>query len=229
MSKKQIDNTMVYWSPRGIGYDSVPCFVTKQMKCDGRPNISGFVSSREDGEKVVEIFGGYARLDFRAFEPNWIQVKVGVEKGHEEVLERLEVAVNDGILTPKRLAWAINPPENRDGEPLIVRHARFDSHGSYAAMGKRIQEIYDDYDMESGKHDLGRLSVHATKAKYSPLLAHSAWSMDRLLKKSDGYGEQFWNWFCARNKLLDGRAPAQVFPEDPDAVVKAAEAYFKKD
>src|SRR5271165_6475879 len=111
---------MLYWSPRGIGFDSVPCFVTKQKECSGRPNISGFVSSREDGQKVVDMFGGYARLDYRDFEPNWIQVKVGVEKEHEEVLDRLMVVCSDGILTPKRLAWSINPPENRDGEPLVI-------------------------------------------------------------------------------------------------------------
>lgn len=224
-----MSNDMVYWSPRGIGCDSVPCFVTKNSKFDLRPNISGFVSSREDGQKVVDMFGGYARLDYREHEPNWIQVKVGVEKEHEEMLDRLMIAINDGILTPKRLAWAINPAENRDGEPLVIKIARFEEIDSYAKNAKRVQEIYDDYDMKSGRHDLCRLSVYATQAKYPTLLAHTAWGMDRLLKKTDSYGEKFWNWFCARNTLLDGRAPAQVFPEDPAQVVKAAEAYFKKE
>lgn len=229
MGRKHIDNTMVYWSPRGIGYDSVPCFVTKQLKCDGRPNISGFVSSREDGEKVVEIFGGYARLDYREREPNWIQVKVGVEKGHEEVLERLMVAVNDGILTPKRLAWAVNPPENRDGEPAVIRLAMSEPTEAYAKIAKRVQQIYDDYDMASGHHSLNRLSVNASKTKYSTQLWLSGLSMDRILSETNSYGEKFWYWFTARNRLLDDRAPCQVFIENPEQVIEAAKAYFKKD
>lgn len=218
---------MVYWNARGIGYDSVPCFVTKKLERSGRPNISGFVSSREDGDKVKAIFGGYAFVDYRDFEPHRIQVKVGVEKEHEEVLERLMIAVNDGILTPKRLAWAVNPPENRDGEPLVIRVARYDGCESYSAMAKRVQKIYDEYDMKSGHHTLSRLSVNATKSKYRSQLVTSSWSLDRLLKETNSYGGTFWEWFCARNPLLDERAPAQVFPEDPDKVVDAAKAYFK--
>lgn len=219
-------NDMVYWSPRGIGYDSVPCFITKKPE-DGRPNISGFVSSIAEGEKVVNIFGGYARLDYRSHEPNWIQVKVGVDKEYEEVLDRLMVACSDAILTPKKLAWAINPPENRDGEPLAVKIARSEGTKSYATVAKRVQQLYDDYDIKQN-HGMSRLSVQATHAKYFPLLTHSAWGMDRLLKETNSYGEKFWDWFCARNRLLDDRAPAQVFPEDPDKVVEAAKAFFKK-
>jgi len=221
-------NDMVYWSPRGIGMDSVPCFVTKKMECDLRSNISGFVSSREDAQRVVNIFGGYARLDYREREPNWIQVKVGVEKEHSEVLDRLMVACNDAILTPKRLAWAVNPAENRDGEPAVIRLAMHEPTKAYSTIAKRVQQIYDDYDMASGHHSLNRLSVNATHTKYPTQLWLSGLVMHRLLKETNSYGEAFWDWFAARNRLLDDRAPAQVFPEDPDKVVEAAKAYFKK-
>lgn len=224
-----MDN-IVRWSPRGIGCDSVPCFVTKNAECELRSNISGFVSSREDGEKVLEIFGGYARLDFRTHEPNWIQVKVGVDKEHNEVLDRLMIACNDSILTPKRLAWAINPAENRDGEPLIIRVARYEPTKAYAELAKRVQQVYDDYDMASGHHKLNRLSVNATHDKYANPLWLSGMTMHRLLQETNSYTEEkFWYWFCARNRLLDDRAPAQVFPEDPRRVEEAAKAYFKKD
>lgn len=219
-------NDMVYWSPRGIGCDGVPCFVTKNMKCDLRSNISGFVSSREDADKVVNIFGGYARLDFRAHEPNWIQVKVGVEKEHTEVLDRLMAACSDTILTPKKLAWAVNPAENRDGEPATVRIARAEGTKSYAVVAKRVQEIYDEYDIRT--RGLGGLMT-IDESKYGHSLQISAHIMDRYVREANAYGEKFWDWFCARNPLLDGKAPAQVFPVDSTAVYNAAKEYFKKE
>lgn len=230
------------WKPRGIGSDCVPCLLTGGPETL-RPNISGFVESLEAGLRVVELFGGeqYARLDYRKSEPNWVQVKVGVDNGYEGVLDRLMVVCEDGYITPNRLAWAKYPANNRDGEPAIIRYilSNPDRLASLEMVQKdelhrianRVQQIYDDYDMASGHHALCRLSVYATKSKYPKLLAHSAWSLTRILTLSgtSTHSNKFWDWFCARNRLLNDRAPAQVFPEDPNLVVNAAKEYFKKE
>ncbi len=79
---------------RGIGSDQCPgCFV-----CGGETglmdNISAFVASKEEGEQIVAWFGGRARLDFRDYEPNWIQVKVGACATHRGNLEHLQRLVS---------------------------------------------------------------------------------------------------------------------------------------
>ena len=75
---------------RGLGLDTTPgCFV-----CGGgselRPNIAAFVKSRPDGEDIVRLFGRGARLDYRDFEPKWLQVKVGACPVHKLALARLD-------------------------------------------------------------------------------------------------------------------------------------------
>ena len=76
---------------RGLGKDKAPgCFI-----CGGDwglyDNFSGFVQSKEDGEKIVAMFKSGAWLDYRDFEPNWIQVKVGACKAHEPNLLWLQM------------------------------------------------------------------------------------------------------------------------------------------
>lgn len=79
---------------RGIGLEAhLPCLVTGMPIPDGLrfiPNISGFVTSKESGERVVAMFGGRARLDFRPHEPRWIQVKVGTLESHRLALELID-------------------------------------------------------------------------------------------------------------------------------------------
>jgi hypothetical protein len=81
-------------SSRGVGADFTPgCFV-----CGGdhtiHANISMFVESKEDGEAIVALFKTGARLDYRDFEPEWIQVKVGACNQHLDNLKLLNKKVN---------------------------------------------------------------------------------------------------------------------------------------
>lgn len=93
---------------RGTGMDSTPgCFV-----CGGdsglRTNIAAFVSCREAGERVVAMFEHGARLDFRAFEPHWVQVKIGACTDHEPLLRELdEICRPLGLITPKAVTDVI--------------------------------------------------------------------------------------------------------------------------
>jgi hypothetical protein len=83
--------------PRGIGLEyELPCFVTKTPAQHLLTNISMFVPTKEDGEKVVEMFDGFARLDYRPKEPNWIQVKVGIcNDKYLFALQRLLALIED--------------------------------------------------------------------------------------------------------------------------------------
>ncbi|MBS0251489.1 MAG: hypothetical protein JSR78_10560 [Proteobacteria bacterium] len=95
------------WKVRGIGSDyNLKCFVTGEER-DLMPNISGFVRSKEAGERVVAMFDGRARLDFRPSEPNWIQVKVGALPEHMPALQDLyRYAAISGQVSPKAIEAA---------------------------------------------------------------------------------------------------------------------------
>jgi hypothetical protein len=111
--KKQMEQHTVKWedgvlfAPRGIGSDHTPgCFC-----CGGEPdlysNISGFVYGKNDGEKVVAMFEHGARLDYRDYEPNWIQVKIGACKDHFLNLEKLySLTARENVITPKKIEAA---------------------------------------------------------------------------------------------------------------------------
>lgn len=115
-----------FWSARGVGKDwNLVCLVTGE-KCDLMPNASGFVTSREAGERVVALFNGRARLDFRRREPDWIQVKVGCLDEHEAVLHRLCEAswACCGMLCENIVKWALDPVGCPGLEPKAMRRAR---------------------------------------------------------------------------------------------------------
>jgi hypothetical protein len=74
---------------RPIGKDWVPaCFVCGKP-LELAPNIAAFVQCKEAGERVVKLFEGRARLDYREYEPDRIQVKIGVCEDHGDQLEEL--------------------------------------------------------------------------------------------------------------------------------------------
>ncbi len=95
-----VEEDGIFWKPRGIGSDYNLIDLASGDTHELVSNISGFVRSQEDGERLVsEVFEGRARLDFRKSEPGWIQVKVGCTD--EAVLSRLRALVsgNGDIIT----------------------------------------------------------------------------------------------------------------------------------
>ncbi len=83
-----------YFKPRGVGYD-----------------LAGFVESRIAGERIINMFKkilGYnlkTWLDYRDFEPDWIQIKVQKEDGID--LEKLNKLTQDGIITETKIIESI--------------------------------------------------------------------------------------------------------------------------
>ena len=73
---------------RGFGKDHVKCFICGNLEEYYNDNISAFVNSKEDGEKIVSWFP-YAWLDYRPPEPHYIQVKIGACSTHKPILEKL--------------------------------------------------------------------------------------------------------------------------------------------
>lgn len=74
---------------RGVGTESgLKCFICGK---EGNPylsNISCFVQTKEEGEEAQKWFQG-SYLDYRDFEPNWIQLKIGACAEHYGELQRL--------------------------------------------------------------------------------------------------------------------------------------------
>lgn len=103
---KRPDGGGEFFGSRGIGCDSTPgCFV-----CGGvggmYSNISGFVRCKAAGERVVAMFSTGARLDYRTFEPDRVQVKIGACDGHLRSLEMLDRLVKDGVITDQKIKEA---------------------------------------------------------------------------------------------------------------------------
>jgi hypothetical protein len=93
-----------FWS-RGIGTDVTPCCFVASCAGWPRKNIAAFVQCKASGERVVAMFGGRARLDFRESEPDRVQVKVGVCDAHASTLALLDRAIDGGVLRSDVVAF----------------------------------------------------------------------------------------------------------------------------
>ena len=100
-----------FFCSRGIGLDNTPgCFV-----CGGGTglynNIAAFVQCKAAGERVVAMFKKGARLDYRDYEPDRVQVKVGACDNHKENLGVLSQLTSEGeksIITQEMIQKAIS-------------------------------------------------------------------------------------------------------------------------
>jgi len=91
----KIHGKSIHFKSRGIGMDVCPgCFVCGGEECM-MTNVSAFVETKEDGEKIVSWFKQGAKLDYRDFEPSWIQVKIGACEKHLRNLE--EISCPNGL------------------------------------------------------------------------------------------------------------------------------------
>jgi hypothetical protein len=91
MNNKRIatenDDRIYKANPRGLGGGWGPCMVCGEG--DLNIDCSFFTHSRETGEAIVSMFKKGVYLDYRHFEPNWIQVKIHVCNKHENNLKYL--------------------------------------------------------------------------------------------------------------------------------------------
>jgi hypothetical protein len=90
---------------RPVGLDLIDCcYVCNATKRSSDSNhymnnIAAFVDSKEDGAEVVKMFNGVgARLDYRDYEPNWIQVKIGSCDNCLPCLEELSRLTRSGTI-----------------------------------------------------------------------------------------------------------------------------------
>lgn len=102
---KQPEKGGEYFHSRGIGTDRAPCFVCGLG--DLNSNIAAFVQCKDSGERIVGMFKDErARLDYREFEPDRVQVKIGACAKHFSALEKLREITQDGCITVARIAEA---------------------------------------------------------------------------------------------------------------------------
>jgi hypothetical protein len=100
-----------FFYSRGIGLDNCTCFVCGTHDRDGKGhtmlnNIAAFVQTKEAGERVVAMFNQGAWLDYRDYEPDRVQVKIGACDKHLPNLKRLDKLTDDGIITPEMVVTA---------------------------------------------------------------------------------------------------------------------------
>lgn len=118
-------DTLIRWRIRGIGNGGgFPSLVTGKVVTG--PDMSGFVRCRADAYAIADIlaqpdpekswghenrFLDRCHIDFRTFEPNWLQLKVVVEPEHMDVLRRLadNISGRDGWFSPDDLRYALDP------------------------------------------------------------------------------------------------------------------------
>jgi hypothetical protein len=131
-------NEIIQVSARGVGNNGGWASLVTGQLVDFGPDLSMFVKDRADAYRLVDwvtptleeqreiaavcdpdnqhrIYRiDRAKVDYRDFEPNWLQVKLIVEQEHRAVLERLTAAITirDGYLNKALIQWAINPMEN---------------------------------------------------------------------------------------------------------------------
>lgn len=99
--KKRDDEPRIYSAtPRGIGKNWGACMVCGGKDQDLQNDCAFFVPSRETGEAIVAMFKQGAKLDYRDFEPHWVQVKI---TACDEHLSRLEMLISETMRTDDRL------------------------------------------------------------------------------------------------------------------------------
>lgn len=103
-------------------------------------NIAAFVESKEAGEDIVRMFGKGARLDYRVYEPNRIQLKFGVCDLHLPALN----AVRD-------LVDAARDPETKHARLTkeIIEKARQAPLTEHLVIKKedhdKVRKLYGEY------------------------------------------------------------------------------------
>lgn len=105
---KKPDSEGEFFRSRGVGLDNCTCFVCGTHDRDGKGhtmlnNIAAFVQGKEAGERVVAMFSQGAWLDYRDFEPDRVQVKIGACDSHLVNLQKLDELTQDGIITADRI------------------------------------------------------------------------------------------------------------------------------
>lgn len=139
--------------PRGRGKNWGPCMVCGKESSNACSDLSAYVNGRTGGEHVVAMFkevGLTARLDYRDFEPNYVQVKVCVceaHKGHLDVLwceTRLDKVVHADILEAVRIGEGRTVPEWPYKERFYLereRHKLVEARNSMKSLQYKLPKI----------------------------------------------------------------------------------------
>jgi len=104
-------NDGIVMNPRGLGLNWGPCFICGAADVAAKPDFASYVRNNSDGEKIVELFKSMrcvARLDYREWEQNHVQVKVVSCDTHEQLLKNLMVAIAKfNFVSPNILAGVL--------------------------------------------------------------------------------------------------------------------------
>ncbi len=89
-----------FFNSRGVGTEHLTCFVCGNPSA---PNISAYVQCKAAGDRIAQMFGHPVKVDYREYEPDYVQVKIGACTAHRPALERLHSITRDGRITKERV------------------------------------------------------------------------------------------------------------------------------
>lgn len=103
------------YNPRGPGLNWLPCCVCGDDNAGhAQPDMAAYVRGKDGGEAVVSLFeemGLSAKLDYRDFEPTYVQVKIGACEKHKAFLDVLCEETRFGSIDPEAIRIALKAAE----------------------------------------------------------------------------------------------------------------------
>jgi hypothetical protein len=112
---KRAKNGNEFFRSRGICLDKCYCFVCGTNKRSKKGtcflnNIAAFVQCKEAGERIISMFKQGTWLDYREYEPDCVQVKIGACDEHLSNLRYLKRLTEeaDNTISKEMIAKAIN-------------------------------------------------------------------------------------------------------------------------
>jgi len=188
---KRPENGGEFFYSRGVGVDSFPgCFVCGEETFGS--NIAAFVQCKAAGERVVEMFDGHCRLDYREYSPDRVQVKLGCCKKHLCALEYLAQLVRDHILTVEKIEEAkkYNSRAHRIYGILYQAVSKIIRPDKEEDDGVEREEYFPEEEVfrliDAGEITIDRISKDFAEIlgrKYNDWLRHEHWKKERDEKR----------------------------------------------
>jgi hypothetical protein len=134
-----------YFRSKGIGFDGTAgCFVCSVR--NARYSLTAFVKCKRAGERVVSMFRRGARLDYREYQPDWVQVRIGACEKHREYLKLLHrwTRKADDVITNEMLRQLLHATVT-----VQIAMTSIEEHSVYPSQEDTTVDLRIDFVPES--------------------------------------------------------------------------------